>query len=235
MTAITRMLDRRIRTLGRRSALHHREAEILRDMAGAGRAEVAPQLDFLERYLPEPPTGPLTGRNSLIGSPAELAAARRRVASDPVSTPLAAQLAAWSRRYRRVGGRDWIDWEARRRPQLWSTRSGHWAFARALDMLSWDWRLNGEPAAADAVKGILLALARTRHGWQPLGCNYGRPYLGWLNDNLLDLGHATLVPAIAYDAVRPLMRRRASCLPWRARVTAGGLWAATTEGRTSAG
>lgn len=207
MTTNLRGFERRIRALGRKSAMHQREAEILRDMAAAERKEVAQQLDFLERHLPEPPTGALTGRNSLIGSPAELAAARRRTESDPVSAQLAGELVASSRKSRRVGGPDWIDWRARRRPQLWTTRSAHWAFARALDGLAWDWRLNGTRAAAATVKGVLLALAGTRHGWLPLGCNYGNPYRGWLNDNLLDLGHATLAPAIAYDAVRPLLTR----------------------------
>ncbi|MBI2437751.1 MAG: hypothetical protein HYV36_02925, partial [Lentisphaerae bacterium] len=61
-----------MQTLGRRSALHRQEAEILRDMARAERPEVALRLDFLERYLPVPPAGALTGRESLIGSAADL-------------------------------------------------------------------------------------------------------------------------------------------------------------------
>ncbi|MBI2440515.1 MAG: heparinase II/III family protein [Lentisphaerae bacterium] len=201
----SKTLERRIADLGRRGELHRREADILSDMIRAGRAEVSLRLDFLERYLPKPLRGPLRTQGPLIGSAAELAAARRRMKSDPISIRLAQRLAAQTRRYLRVGGPDWIDWRTRRNPRLWNTRMAHWKFAAALDSLAWTWRFHGDRACAAAVRGILLTIARTRHGWRPLGCNYGRPYQGWLNDNLLDLGHATLMPAIAYDAVRPLL------------------------------
>lgn len=201
-------LERRLQTLGRRSLLHRREADILRDMARAERPETALRLNFLECYLPPPPGGAFAGRDSLIGSAAELAAARRRLRADPLCARLAERLRQEARAYLCTGGAKWIDWQARRRPHLWNTRGAHWKFAAALDCLAWTWRFDGARACAVAARGILLALARSRHGWKPLGCNYGNPYQGWLNDNLLDLGHATQMPAIAYDAVRPLMTAR---------------------------
>lgn len=207
MSLTIRNLESRLAALARRSALHRREADILRDMARAERPEVVLRLDFLERYLPEPPAGPLMSRKALIASDAEIAAAQRRMKSDPISARLAEQLVRDADGYLRVGGAAWIDWRARRRPQLWNARGAHWKFAAALDALVWTWQLNGTQACAAAVKGILLAIARARHGWRPLGCNYGNPYQGWLNDNLLDMGHATLMPAIACHAVRPLMTR----------------------------
>jgi len=36
-------------------------------------------------------------------------------------------------------------------------------------------------------------------------CNWGTPYKGWLSDNSLDLGHATLPFAVAYDLVHDLL------------------------------
>lgn len=201
-------LTRRIKALNARGPLDAREAGVLFDMLHAGREETPASVDFIARYLPakrKVPTG--LPRAGLVAGEPELAATRRRIAADPLSGDLWRKLRAKCTSCLRRGDALHIDWDRRKNLTLWDRRQGHWRLTVAMQDLAWAGAIGREPRLSRAAADILLSFARRRQGWGPMHCNYGRPYKGWLFDNLLDLGHITLGSAIAYDRVRPALSR----------------------------
>ncbi len=200
-------LLKRVAASRRAGSLPGSEAAILDDMIHAGKAQAALLVDFVTRYLPAPAPRPRrAAHGGLIASAAEIRAVRRRIERDPVSAAAWQALSTQCRTYMRPGLPGHIDWQQRDNPDLWQRRMGHWRLGRAVQDLAWAWAFSGEQPYAAHAEGILLTVAGIRQGWRPLGCNYGTPYHGWLNDNLLDLGHATLGFAIAYDLLRARLR-----------------------------
>lgn len=192
---------KRIQRLKKLTPVHSSEAAILEDMLHAARPETFPILDFIANYLPEVLPEPRGGGGRLIGEDSELNALPRRIRRDALSATLCKQLRDTCLRLVARESKERIDWREQKR-LFWQNRHGHWLLSRGMQMLAWGGRLGRVGEYEHAAKQILLAIARRRHGWGPLGCNYGRPYNGWLNDNLLDIGHATLGPAIVFSLLR---------------------------------
>lgn len=200
MSTQARQQIQKARLEGRLSAA---EKANLDDMLNADWPWAPGRALFAAQYLPAPcRLAAMKRTGGLMTSPADTAAVARRLKTDPLSAAMLVELERRCGEYRRPGSPTSIDWREQKKEILWNSRKGHWLFGKALQELAWGWAFTGRAAYAVEVKGILLALARNRQGWKPLGCNYGRPYNGWLNDNLLDLGHATLGPAIAYSLLR---------------------------------
>lgn len=206
MAPQTKEWQTRIDSLEKQGKLRAIEASGLRDMVAAGREEVGRVLGFVEKYLPRQPrlTGDIPSGSMFIDA-GTLSRARKRIKHEPLFATLWSELCKDCEQAVTPGGERYIDWSELRNDRLWRRRMGHWALTRAMQNLSWGWALGGERGWGRFAADILVTIARHRVGWGPTHCNYGRPYNGWLNDNLLDIGHITTGSAIAYDLVRPLM------------------------------
>ena len=206
MAAPSPLLNR-IENSQKNGTLSPREAAVLIDMLNAGRGEVEKIIGFIEQYLPAPVTLPRKRVAGLIADETRIAGVRKRIKSDRISATLWAQLQEQNRKVMDPKHELFIDWKAHKNPKLWDRRMGHWPMTRAMQDLAWEGAISRDRKLTEFAAGILVTIAKHRQGWGPMHCNYGRPYMGWLNDNLLDVGHITLGSAITYDLVRPVLSK----------------------------
>ena len=196
----------RARKLGESGQLTEDDLAIVEDVAGGGNPGWDRWVSFVCDYLPEPVGLPAERvRPGLLADSGDIEVARERMASDPVSKRAWEALEGICREVMSPGSTRHIDYEKKDQKQIWGRRQGHWLMAMAVEHLGWAYRLSGDRAYGEYARGILLAIAETRHGWGPMACNYGTPYKGWLTDNSLDLGHATLPFAVGFDLIHDLL------------------------------
>lgn len=217
-------LKRKLRRHHQKGQLTEEDITILEDVVNAGFEFASQFVEFSCRYLPSPISLCARSRHPcLVASEREIDSARRRIGEEPVISAIWTKLKQHCDKLITPGSEDYIDYEHRKRPLIWSERGGHWTLNSALEHLAVAYRLSGHLPYARHAKGIMLALARSRHGWFPLGTSYGKPYKGWLLDNILDSGHAVFGVAVAYDLLYGLLseEERATiaryCEPYFAR------------------
>lgn len=198
-------LQRRISKIEKTGRLSKRDAAALIDMSNAGRNEVARIVDFADRYLPAPVALPRKRVVGLIADAARISATRARIKSDPVCAEIWKSLEESNQAAMDPKSSAYIDWRERENRKLWDRRHSHWVLSRTMQDLAWGGAISGDAKLTKYAANILVTIARHRQGWGPMHCNYGRPYMGWLNDNLLDVGHITLGLAVTYDLVRGVL------------------------------
>ena len=205
------MLDKeksldQIRALGEVGRFTAQDVALLEDVANSGNPGSDRWVDFACEYLPEPVT--ISGervRPGLLASPEDIERAQGSIENDPVNRAVWEKLEGICRDLMRPDSETYIEYEVRSQNHIWGRRQGHWLLSNAVEHLGWAYQLSEDTAYGEYAKGILLAIAKTRHGWGPMFVNWGTPYKGWLTDNSLDLGHATMPFAVAYDLVHDLL------------------------------
>jgi hypothetical protein len=196
----------RIRELGEVGQFTAEDVALLEDVANGGNPGGERWIDFACNYLPEPMALPEERiRPGILADSGDIENARRLMETDPINKAVWEKLEGICEEIMRPGSDDYIEFETRSQNHIWGRRQGHWLLSNAVEHLGWAYQLSGEQSYGEYAKGILLTIARTRHGWGPMACNYGTPYKGWLTDNSLDLGHATLPFAVAYDLIHDLL------------------------------
>ncbi|MBI2192213.1 MAG: heparinase II/III family protein [Planctomycetes bacterium] len=181
------------------------EIAILKDVVNGGNPRAEAIIDFVTAYLPAPFHLPETRtRPGLLADAGELSSIRQRIKSDALSATLWGKLEEFCRNVMTPGSPNHVDYEERKRDELWRDTGRNWTLMISSEHLGWAYRISGDRSYGEYAKGIMLTIARSRHGWRPRRCNYGWPYKGWLNDNSLDLGHSTLSSAITYDLLHDL-------------------------------
>ncbi len=195
----------RIRALGEAGQFTPEDVALLEDVANGGNPGGDRWIEFACKYLPEPMALPEKRiRPGILADSGDIENARRLMGEDPINKAVWEKLEGICRDIMQPGSDTYIEFETRSQNHIWGRRHGHWSLSNAVEHLGWAYQLSGEKSYGEYAKGILLSIARMRHGWGPMACNYGTPYKGWLTDNSLDLGHATLPFAVAYDLIHDL-------------------------------
>ena len=202
----TEELVGRARELGEEGRLTADDVALLEDVANGGNPGWERWIAFACDYLPEPIDLPVDRtRPGLLAGSDDIEAARARMQTDPVSKQVWATLEDICKGIMSPGDDRHIEYEEKLQRQIWGRRQGHWVLGNAVEHLGWAYQLSGDRAYGEYARGILVAVAESRYGWGPMACNYGTPYKGWLTDNSLDLGHATLPFAAGYDLIQDLL------------------------------
>ena len=196
----------RVREAGESGRLTEADVALLEDVVNGGNPGWDRWVSFACDYLPEAVGLSVERvRPGLLADSDDIEAAKQRLEIDPVSKAAWKALETNCREIMSPDSSRYLEYEERAQKHIWGRRQGHWLTANAIEHLGWAYRLSGDRAYGEYARGILLAIAETRHGWGPMFCNYGTPYKGWLTDNSLDLGHATLPFAVGYDLIHDLL------------------------------
>ena len=199
-------LLKRVHERAEQGFLTDRDVALLEDVAAGENPGWEKKLAFATQYLPEPTELPeVRTRPGLLADSHDIDLARERLREDSVSKAVWEALEQICRSTMSPDDPGYVEFEERKQSDIWGKRGGHWVLANAVEHLAWAYRISGDREYGEYARGILLAIARSRHGWGPLFCNYGTPYKGWLMDNSLDLGHATLTFAVCYDLIDDLL------------------------------
>ncbi|OGG46827.1 MAG: hypothetical protein A3F84_03540 [Candidatus Handelsmanbacteria bacterium RIFCSPLOWO2_12_FULL_64_10] len=132
-----------------------------------------------------------------------LEAAASRQGDDPLARSMREALRARCEAHLTPGAEAFIDYETRA-SEWWARRAGGRIIPRALEHLAFGHHLFGEARYGAAARAILMTLVEHRIVENTGGTNYGRPYRTW-RDNVLDAGAASVLTALAYDLLRPVL------------------------------
>jgi len=132
-----------------------------------------------------------------------LEAAAARQGEDRLARSMREALRARCEAHLTPGAEAFIDYETRA-SEWWTRRAGGRIIPRALEHLAFGHHLFREARYGAAARAILMTLVERRIVENTGGTNYGRPYRTW-RDNVLDAGAASVLLALAYDLLRPVL------------------------------